>query len=328
MTAANGDHGRPFGDGDQQAAVTIQQRATVAGLQFDRLDEAGAVEHIIRAAGLGQGGWVVTPNIDICRAARRDPARRALVAGASLVVPDGMPVLWAAKLRGDPLPERVAGSALIFSLSESAAKHGLSIYLLGGAAGVPEQAGVELGRRYPGLVIAGADAPVVGFDATSEGVEAVRARLLAASPDIVFVGLGFPKQERLIACLAPSLPATWFIACGAAIPFAAGAVRRAPVWAQKVGMEWAFRLLMEPRRLFRRYLVNDLPFAVMLLTTSAAQRLRRPPRPSRRPSDQEPRRQRDNAVRLRDLGPVTRRRAGRRVYRLAMRPWRTCTERH
>ena len=328
MTAANGDHRGPFGDGDHQAAAMIQQRATVAGLQFDRLDESGAVEHIIRAAGLGQGGWVATPNIDICRAAQRDPARHALVAGASLVVPDGMPVLWAAKLRGDPLPERVAGSSLIFSLSESAARHGLSIYLLGGAAGVPEQAGVELGRRYPGLVIAGADAPAIGFDATSEGVEAVRARLLAASPDIVFVGLGFPKQERLIACLAPSLPAAWFIACGAAIPFAAGAVPRAPVWAQKVGMEWAFRLLMEPRRLFRRYLVNDLPFALMLLAASAAQRLRRQARPPGRSSGQEPRRQRDNAVRLPGPGPAARRRARRRVSPFAMRPWRTCTVRH
>jgi N-acetylglucosaminyldiphosphoundecaprenol N-acetyl-beta-D-mannosaminyltransferase len=299
MTAANGDHGGPFGDRDQQ-------RATIAGLQFDRLDESGAVEHIIRAAGLGQGGWVVTPNIDICRAAHRDPARHALVASASLVVPDGMPLLWAAKLHGDPLPERVAGSSLIFSVSESAARHGLSIYLLGGAAGVPEQAGVELSRRYPGLVIAGANSPAVGFDATSEGVEAVRARLLAASPDIVFVGLGFPKQERLIACLAPSLPGAWFIACGAAIPFAAGAIRRAPVWVQKLGMEWAFRLLREPRRLFRRYLVDDLPFAVVLLATAAAQRLRRQVRPPRRPSDQEPRRQRDSAVRLRDLGPVAR----------------------
>jgi N-acetylglucosaminyldiphosphoundecaprenol N-acetyl-beta-D-mannosaminyltransferase len=297
MTAANGGHGRSSGGRGDQAAATVQQRVAIAGLQFDRLDESGAVEHIVRAAGLGQGGWVATPNIDICRAARRDPARHALLAGASLVVPDGMPLLWAAKLRGDPLPERVTGSSMIFSLSESAARHGLSIYLLGGAPEVPERAGVELSRRYPGLVVAGANAPAVGFDATSEGVEAVRARLLAASPDIVFVGLGFPKQERLIAALAPSLPAAWFIACGAAIPFAAGAVPRAPVWAQKLGLEWAFRLLMEPRRLFRRYLVNDLPFAVMLLATSAAQRLRRQARPPGGPSGQIPRRQRDNAVR-------------------------------
>ena len=127
---------------------------------------------------------------------------------------------------------------------------------------------------YPGLVVAGADAPPVGFDADPDAVAAVHARLAAAAPGIVYVGLGFPKQERLIARLAPSFPATWFIGCGAAIPFAAKALPRAPLWMQRTGLEWAFRLASEPRRLFRRYLVHDLPFAVRLLATSATDRLR------------------------------------------------------
>ncbi|HEY5985889.1 MAG TPA: WecB/TagA/CpsF family glycosyltransferase, partial [Streptosporangiaceae bacterium] len=136
----------------------------MAGLEFDRLTEAQVVERIIEASLAGHGGWVATPNIDICRLTRRDQSLRDLVAGASLIVPDGMPLVWAARLRGDPLPERVAGGSLIFSLSEAAARHGRSIYLLGGAPGVPQRAGDELRRRYPGLVVAGADSPPFGFD--------------------------------------------------------------------------------------------------------------------------------------------------------------------
>jgi len=249
-------------------------RARLAGLDFDRLTESQVVEHIIEAGSRGRGGSVVTPNIDICRLARRDPAMHALLADASLVVPDGVPLLWAARLRGEPLTERVAGSSLIFSLTEAAARHGRSIYLLGGRPGVPERAGRELRRRYPGLNVAGADAPPVGFDATPQGIGVVRGRLTSAVPDIVYVGLGFPKQERLIARLAPSFPRAWFVACGAAIPMAAGALPRAPRWMQRAGLEWAFRLAREPRRLFARYVIHDLPFAVALLASCAAQRLR------------------------------------------------------
>ena len=278
MTAhlpVDGEPGRLNGGLPGQRPAAGKTRVRVAGLDFDRIDEPQVVDHIMQAAEVGQGGWVATPNIDICRAAHRNPAHRTMLAGASLVVPDGMPLLWAAKLQGEPLIERVTGASLIFSLAAAAARQGLSIYLLGGEPGVPDRAGEELARRYPGLVVAGADAPPIGFDATEDGLEAVRARLLAAMPDIVFVGLGFPKQERLIVRLAPSLPGAWLLACGAAIPFAAGTLTRAPIWMQKTGMEWAFRVLKEPRRLFRRYLVNDLPFAATLLASATVEHVRR-----------------------------------------------------
>jgi exopolysaccharide biosynthesis WecB/TagA/CpsF family protein len=248
----------------------------LAGLDFHRLTEAEVVGHVIEASLGGRGGWVVTPNIDICRLARRDPVLRGLVADASLVVPDGMPLVWAARLRGDPLPERVAGGSLIYSLTEAAAKHGRSVYFLGGAPGVPQQAGRELSGRCPGLAVAGADAPPFGFDADPQAIEAIRLRIAAAQPDIVYVGLGCPKQERLIAQLLPSFPGTWFLACGAAIGYAARTLPRAPHWMRQAGLSWLFRLTHEPRRLLRRYLVHDLPFAVGLLAVSAAAGLRAP----------------------------------------------------
>jgi N-acetylglucosaminyldiphosphoundecaprenol N-acetyl-beta-D-mannosaminyltransferase len=254
-------------------AAVNNGHARLAGLEFNRLTEAEVVEHIIAAGQCGEGGWVATPNIDICRLARTDRTLRGLVAGASLIVADGMPLVWAARLRGDPLPERVTGASLIFSLTEAAARHELSVYLLGGAPGVPQRAAEEMRRRYPGLVVAGTDAPPVGFDTDADSIAGLHARLTAAAPAIVFVGLGFPKQERLITRLAPSFRATWFISCGAAIPFAANALPRAPRWMQRAGLEWTFRLATEPRRLFRRYLIQDLPFATRLLTASAVDRI-------------------------------------------------------
>jgi N-acetylglucosaminyldiphosphoundecaprenol N-acetyl-beta-D-mannosaminyltransferase len=225
----------------------------LAGLGFDRLTERQVINHVLGALSRGRGGWIATPNIDICQAAQRDPSLAELVGTASLVVPDGMPLLWAARLRGDQLPERVTGSSLIFTLSAAAARAGRSVYLLGGPPGGPELAADRLRQRYPDLIVAGCYAPPRGFERSREGVLAVRRRLAAARPDIVFVGLGCPKQD----------------------PLAAGTDRRAPRWMQQAGLEWLFRLLSEPRRLFHRYVVADLPFAVRLLAASAAERLRR-----------------------------------------------------
>jgi N-acetylglucosaminyldiphosphoundecaprenol N-acetyl-beta-D-mannosaminyltransferase len=242
-------------------------------LVVDALTEGQVVAHVLQELKAGRGGRLVTLNVDSLRAARRNLDLNNLLSQSSVLVADGMPLVWAARMRGTPLVERVTGASLILSLSCAAAQAGRSVYLLGGAAGVPERASVSLRRRYPRLVVVGADSPPLGFETTVAGIDAVRARLVNAAPDIVFVGLGFPKQERLIAELASDLPATWFLGCGAAIPFAAGVLRRAPRWMQRGGLEWLFRLASEPRRLGRRYLINDLPFAAFMLASSVAHRL-------------------------------------------------------
>ena len=274
MSVTGAPSGAGPAQGDAGPAEARAPRYEIAGLAFDLVTEAQAVERIVESARLGRGGWVATPNIDICRLAGQNPDLHDILSRASLVVADGKPLLWAARLRGGRFPEQVPGASLIYSVSGAAAGHGLSIYLLGGDPGVPELAARKLRDRYPGLVIAGTDAPPFGFDATGEGVEAVRRRLVAAAPDIVYVGLGCPKQERLIARVAPSLPGAWFIGCGAAIPFAAKVQRRAPRWMRQAGLSWLFRLATEPRRLFKRYVVHDFPFAGRLLASSVAERVR------------------------------------------------------
>jgi N-acetylglucosaminyldiphosphoundecaprenol N-acetyl-beta-D-mannosaminyltransferase len=256
----------------------LNQRVKLAGLDFDALSEHQAVQHIINASLAGEGGWVVTPNVDICRHTGRDPELRSLIQTATLTVADGMPLVWAARLGGQPLPERVAGGSLIFSLSEAAAQHGRSVYLLGGEYEVPYRAAVRLRRRYPDLTVVGADAPPFGFDADAAVIDTIRTRLAAAAPHIVFVGLGFPKQEKLIDLFALTFPGTWFIGCGAAIPYAAGTLRRAPQWMRRSGLSWLFRLMNEPHRLFRRYLVRDLPYTIRLLLAAVFRRLSAPNR--------------------------------------------------
>jgi N-acetylglucosaminyldiphosphoundecaprenol N-acetyl-beta-D-mannosaminyltransferase len=261
-----------LGRASEDAAVPIVDHVRVAGFDFSSLSEAEVIGCVIRESTAGRGGWIATPNVDICRKSFLDPAIRDLVRNATLIVPDGMPLIWAARLSGQPLPERVSGSSLIDTLSCAAASAKLSVYLLGGAPGVPEKAAIALGRRYPGLRVAGTNAPPFGFDRSSTGMSAMRERIRTAQPDIVFVGLGFPKQERVIAELTAVCPRTWFVGCGAAITFAAGTLSRAPEWMQGSGLEWLFRLLKEPRRLFRRYLIEDLPFAVKLLAETLARR--------------------------------------------------------
>ncbi|HKR68847.1 MAG TPA: WecB/TagA/CpsF family glycosyltransferase [Streptosporangiaceae bacterium] len=256
----------------------MTDRIRVGGLDFDLLTETQVIEHVVDAISRGSGGTIVTPNIDICRRTDRDPSTRGLVDSASIVVPDGIPLLWAARLAGLPLVQRIAGADLIFSLSAAAAANSWPIYVLGGlpgedgGAGAAELAAGRLAARYEGLKIAGAYSPPFPFDAKAGNVDDIRESLVRAKPKIVFVGLGFPKQERLIARISSDLPDAWFVGCGAAIPIAAGQLKRAHPTIQRLGLEWLHRLVNEPRRLAKRYLVHDLPYAIWLLCNSALHR--------------------------------------------------------
>jgi N-acetylglucosaminyldiphosphoundecaprenol N-acetyl-beta-D-mannosaminyltransferase len=250
-------------------------RIQVGDLWFDPLTQHQAVEIVRKSWADGEGGSIIPVNIDVARAASRDVALTELIARGSLVVADGMPLVWAARLQGDELPERVAGSSLIRPLSAAAAADGKSVYVFGGAEGIPEKAAAELAAQFPTLRIAGTQSPRFGFDTTDEGARQAVAAVVAAAPDLVFVGLGFPRQERLIEQLRQQLPDAWCLACGGGIGMAAGVVRRASPLIQRLGLEWMHRLMLEPRRLARRYLRDDLPFALVLAARSIARRFRR-----------------------------------------------------
>jgi N-acetylglucosaminyldiphosphoundecaprenol N-acetyl-beta-D-mannosaminyltransferase len=248
-------------------------RVSLDGAPVHLITEDRVVRVVRRALARGQGGRIVTPNLDIVRQARHDPEIREFLDDATLVVADGMPLVWASRLAGSPLPERVTGASLIWSLSAGLAADHRSIFVLGGDdQQVATSAAAKLGSRYAGLRVAGSLAPEYGFDRCPDRLASTCGAVVAAAPDLVFVGVGFPKQERVISRLREELPRTWFLGCGMAVNFVAGLHRRAPVWMQRYGLEWAHRLRTEPRRLAGRYLRHDAPYALRLLAATAANR--------------------------------------------------------
>jgi len=247
----------------------------VDGVRLHALDEAGTIRHVIGALDDGRGGLMVTHNLDHLRRLRTDAEFRAICDRADLRVADGMPLVWAAALRGTPLPARVAGSSLMEPLAGAAAAAGHSVFLLGGMPGTADAAAEELRRRHPALRIAGTACPPVGFERDEAYVARLRRELADSNADIVFVALGSPKQEVLADMHHDVLPRAWWIGVGISFSFLCGDVQRAPRWMQRTGLEWVHRLAQEPRRLARRYLVDGIPYAVRLLARSAAERTRR-----------------------------------------------------
>lgn len=243
---------------------------------LDRITRSRCIHEVISGLRQGLGGWVITLNLDHLRRCWTDPVYEACVREADLRVADGMPLIWASQLQNAPLPERVAGSDLIFQLPQALAEQRRSLFLLGGDAGTAEAAGTILAARYPGLVIAGTYCPPLGFESRPGEWDRIRSLLVESQPDVVFVALGSPKQEYFIRELRHLLPKAWWMGVGISFSFACGQVKRAPRWMQRMGLEWVHRLTQEPRRLFKRYVIHGIPFGVFLLLTSAFRCRRRP----------------------------------------------------
>jgi len=247
----------------------------IMGIPFAAITEQEAADAIVDAAVRRSGYWIITANLDHVRRYRRDEVAKHLLDAADVIVADGMPLIWASRLAGEPLPERIAGSNLIWSISRLAGIKHASVFLLGGNPGVAELAAATLQRSESGLTVAGTCCPRIGFEADTEELERIEVAVTEADPRIVFVGLPFPKQELLIIRLRRILPDTAFIGVGISFSFVGGELSRAPEWTHGLGLEWLFRLRQEPKRLARRYLVHGVPFALQLLLVAARRRVLR-----------------------------------------------------
>jgi N-acetylglucosaminyldiphosphoundecaprenol N-acetyl-beta-D-mannosaminyltransferase len=244
------------------------------GTPMGIVTEADAVRAIVHAAETGRGHWTITANLDHLRRYHSDPIQRGLIDDADLVVADGMPLIWASHLAGEILPERVSGSSMVWSICELASRRHQSLFLLGGDPGVAERAADIFRDTFPDLELAGTACPPVGFETDKRELDRIRRQVVEAAPKIVFVALGFPKQDLLIRFLRDSLPNASFLGVGISLSYVTGDLSRPPGWLCNLGLEWAFRLRQEPtRRLARRYLVNGLPFAVRLLASAARHRV-------------------------------------------------------
>jgi N-acetylglucosaminyldiphosphoundecaprenol N-acetyl-beta-D-mannosaminyltransferase len=246
----------------------VSARFRVGQVGADLVNLKGAIERIEALVSAGAGGAVFTPNVDHVVNAERLPALAEAYARADLCLADGMPLVWASRMLGPALPERVAGSDLAEPLLARAAAHGWPVFLLGGRPGAAEKAAETL--RRSGVRVAGAEGPRVDQDGAVD--PAVLERVRTAAPSLLLVGLGSPKQELFVDRHRPVLGSAVCFACGAVIDFLAGELPRAPRWMARTGLEWAYRLVREPRRLWRRYLVNDPAFLWILARDWKARR--------------------------------------------------------
>jgi N-acetylglucosaminyldiphosphoundecaprenol N-acetyl-beta-D-mannosaminyltransferase len=242
------------------------------GLPLHSFTMESVIQHLIDESSVGNGGYVVTPNLDNMFALTRDRDLRDRAMAADVRVADGMPLVWASRIKGDPLPGRVAGSDLTLALADRIAAARKRLFLLGGEPGTADRAALALRERSQELQIAGTHCPPHGYEDSAEEMERIREALVAAQPDFVYLGLPFPKASSLVAELRAFLPRTWFLGLGISFSFVCGEVDRAPAWMQKGGLEWMHRLRQEPRRLARRYLVEGGPFALQLFWRSLQER--------------------------------------------------------
>lgn len=219
----------------------------------------------------GPPAIIVTPNVDHVVRLDADAQFRALYEHADYIFADGMPLVWASRMSDTPLRERVTGSDLFVALAQAAAAQQLPVFVIGGMPGQEDMLSAAFARVYPGLQVE-MYCPSMQFDPHgAEGKEALR-RVNACKPGLVFVCLGMPKQERWSFAHQDNMQAGVVMCVGAAMEFALGFKSRAPMWMQKAGLEWCWRLASEPRRLWRRYIVQGSRFAGLLHRERARQR--------------------------------------------------------
>lgn len=212
-----------------------------------------------------QQAIVVTPNVDHIIKLQEDEEFKRIYKNASLVLADGMPLLWAAKFLGTPLKAKISGSDLFTRLCEHSADKGYSIFFLGGRPDSAVKAKERLEKKYPQIKIVGVYSPPYGFEKDGKENSKIVNLIRETNPDILFVGLGAPKQEKWIYQYHKELNVPLSIGIGASFEFVSGMIKRAPVWMQQVGLEWFWRLMMEPKRLWKRYLIHDTKFFWLVL---------------------------------------------------------------
>ncbi len=235
--------------------------AEVMGCRIDRLDMDGTIARCV--AAIEERGQVQHMCINAAKlvAMHQDPELREIVAGCELISADGQAVVWASRVLGDPLPERVAGVDLMHRLLEVSAERGYRPYILGARADVLERAVAKLREIHPGLQLAGYRDGYFSPDDQPEVARAIR----DARPDILFVAISSPAKEYFLGTYGDTMGVPFLMGVGGSIDIVAGVTRRAPLPLQRVGLEWLYRLFQEPRRMFKRYAVTNARFLMLVL---------------------------------------------------------------
>jgi N-acetylglucosaminyldiphosphoundecaprenol N-acetyl-beta-D-mannosaminyltransferase len=236
-------------------------RINLGSLGIDTYSETALVDHVLDHAFNGKKTrQIVTANAQFYVLADKNQRFRSCLETAEYICADGMPIVWACeRFTGIKVP-RITGVDFIGLLCERGARDGLRVYLLGGRPGTAMATAQRLQKAYPGVVIAGVDCPEWGFEGSEATLRPVIERIAAAKPHLLLAGLGAPKQEFFIHDHVRPLKVPVAIGIGGSFEILSGSLQRAPQWAQSSGMEWAYRLTQEPRRLWKRYLVGNAIF--------------------------------------------------------------------
>lgn len=227
-------------------------------IEIDNLTMEEALAAIDELIQQDKCSYVVTPNVDHIVQLETNEELKTIYSNASLVLTDGKPLLWIAKWYGTPIKEKISGSDLFPKLCEMAARKKYKMFFLGAAEGIAEKAAKNLVARYPELQVTGTYAPPFGFEKDDTELKKIKKLVEEAQPKILVVGLGCPKQEKFIYDNCETLGVPLSLGLGASFDFEAGNVKRAPKWMSECGLEWLFRITQDPKRMVKRYLVDDL----------------------------------------------------------------------
>ena len=217
-----------------------------------------AIEQMISDGASGKKSYIVPINVDVVMKIENDSELKRVVDNADMVLVDGKPLVWISKLHGIPVKAKVSGSDLVPFLCEVAAEKGYSIYILGGKAGIADQARKILKHKYPQIKIVGTYAPPFGFEKDEIELEKINSMISSVHPDLLIVCFGCPKQEKWIYENYQKYDAKVSICAGATVDFLAGNVKRAPKWMSEHGLEWFYRFMQAPKRMFKRYFIEDV----------------------------------------------------------------------
>jgi N-acetylglucosaminyldiphosphoundecaprenol N-acetyl-beta-D-mannosaminyltransferase len=250
-------------------------RVRIGSVGVDNLSWGEALDRVEELVSGRGGGYAVALNIDQVVTAEQDEEFRRIVLEADLVIADGQPLVWFSRLLGRPLPEKVTGSDFLTRFAPRGAARGFRVFLLGGREGAAASTARILSETFPGYQVAGICCPPLGFERDPEKNREVIERIKTSRPDIVFIGLGAPKQEKWIAHNRKEYAPAFSFPVGAGFDFLSGQVRRAPAWLGRAGLEWAWRLAGEPRRMFGRYIVRDSRFLPIAIRQMRHDRIRR-----------------------------------------------------
>lgn len=214
-----------------------------------------AVEKMIAA---DKKSYVVAINVDVVMKIEEDPYLKKIVDNADMVLVDGKPLVWISKLHGKSLKAKISGSDLVPLLCEVAAQKGYKIFIIGGKDGIADQAKQRLEKKLPGIQVMGTYSPPFGFEKDETEIEKINQMISDVHPDLLIACFGCPKQEKWIYENIAKYEAKVSICAGATVDFLAGNVKRAPRWMSEHGLEWFYRFLQEPKRMFKRYFVDDI----------------------------------------------------------------------